>query len=83
MIKQLAAYLAYSVSLFEFRHHYDAATSLFPDHSPEVAKRLRQWTLRNKVAICYSNSQQKFETPQPCTQMQRAKKYKKESAVGS
>jgi len=36
-----AAPLAYPVSLFQFGHHHDTRTPLFPDHPPEVGKRLR------------------------------------------
>jgi len=35
----------YPVPLFKLRHHNYSRDLLFPDHAPEIIKRLNEWTL--------------------------------------
>ena len=38
-------------ALLQFRHHNDGRAALFPDHSPEIAQRLRQRALCRNIRI--------------------------------
>lgn len=49
--KEHAIEMTHSVAFFQFRHHDNRLTMLFPDHSPEVTKCLWQRTLKTHTKV--------------------------------